>query len=210
MSESTVLTVHPRDVIGKASTKLAAEGLIPAVLYGMDRDAMSVSVERHSFELLMKHHAAGSILVELLVEGEKQPVNAMIREMQTRPIKGNILHVDFMAVSLDVPVHAVVSLHLVNDAEGVKAGGVLTVDRHDLNVEAKPANLPEFIEADVSGLQIGDSLHVGDIVAPEGVTILDDPEGMVASVTPPTVAVEEPVEGAVTEPEIIGAKSEEA
>jgi large subunit ribosomal protein L25 len=208
MSESTVLAVHPRDLIGKSSTRLAGAGLIPAVLYGMGRDPLNLSVDRHDFELLMTHHSAGSTLVEIQIDGEKQPVNAMIREMQTNPLKGTIVHVDFLAVSLDVPVHAVVSLRLINDPAGVKAGGVLTVDRHDLNVEAKPANLPEFLEFDVSALEVGDSLHIGDIIAPEGVTILDHAEDIVASVTPPTVAVEAE-EGEITEPEVIGAKAEE-
>ncbi len=209
MAESTVLTVFPRTVVGKANRRLSAEGQIPAVLYGMGRDALPIAIDRHDFELFMSHHAAGSTLVEIQIEGEKKPVNAMIREMQTSPLKGSILHVDFLAVSLNKPVHAVVSLHLVNDPAGVKAGGVLTVDRHDLNVEAKPAELPEFIEVDVSALEVGDSLHVRDIVPPKGVTLLDDADGIVASVTPPTVAVEAEEGAEQAEPEVIGAKAEE-
>lgn len=209
MSESTVLTVFPRTVIGKANRRLDAEGQIPAVLYGMSRESMPIAVDRHDFELFMSHHAAGSTLVEIQIEGEKKPVHAMIREMQTSPIKGNIMHVDFMAVSLNKPVHAVVAVHLVNDPAGVKAGGVLTIDRHEINVEAKPAELPEFIEVDVSALEVGDSLHIGDIKPPKGVTLLDDPEGIVASVTPPTVPVEAEEGAEQAEPEVIGAKSEE-
>jgi large subunit ribosomal protein L25 len=209
MAESTVLTVFPRTVIGKANQRLGAEGQIPAVLYGMGREALPIAIDRHDFELFMSHHAAGSTLVEIQIEGEKKPVNAMIRELQTSPLKGTILHVDFMAVSLNKPVHAVVSLRLVNDPAGVKAGGVLTTDKHEVNVEAKPGDIPEHIEVDVSALEVGDSLHVSDIVAPKGVTMLDDADAIIASVIPPTVAVEEE-EGAVqAEPEVIGAKSEE-
>jgi large subunit ribosomal protein L25 len=209
MSESTVLTVFPRTVIGKASRRLAEQGRIPAVLYGMSRDAMSIEVERHDFEQFMSHHSAGSTLVEIQIDGEKKPVNAMIREMQTSPVKGNILHVDFMAVSLNKPVHAVVALRFVNDPAGVKAGGVLTIDKHDLNIEAKPAEIPEMLDLDVSALEVGDSLHVRDVVAPKSVTLLDDPDAIIASVTPPTVAVEEEVATEAAEPEVIGAKSEE-
>ena len=210
MSESTVLNVFPRTVIGKASRRLGNEGRIPAVLYGMGRDALAIEVERHDFELFMSHHSAGSTLVEIQIDGEKKPVNAMIREMQTSPVKGNILHVDFMAVSLNKPVHAVVPIRFVNDPAGVKAGGVLTVDKHDLNIEAKPAEIPETIELDVSALEVGDSLHVSDVIAPKGVTLLDAAEAIIASVTPPTVAVEEEEVSEEAEPEVIGAKSEEA
>ena len=209
MSESTVLTVFPRTVIGKSSHRLAGEGLIPAVLYGMAREALPIALDRHDFELFMGHHSAGSTLVEIQIEGEKKPVNAMIREMQLSPLKGNITHVDFMAVSLNKPIHAVVTLRFVNDPAGVKAGGVLTIDKHEINVEAKPAEIPETIDLDVSALEVGDSLHVRDVVAPKGVEILDDGDAIIASVTPPTVAVEEEEGAEAAEPEIIGSKSEE-
>jgi large subunit ribosomal protein L25 len=210
MSESTVLTVHPRTLIGKSSTRLAPKGLIPAVLYGMNREALPIALDRHEFELFMGHHSSGSTLVEMQIEGEKKPVNAMIREMQISPIKGNIVHVDFLAVSLDVAIHAVVPLRYINDPAGVKAGGVLTVDKHEVNVEAKPAEVPETIEVDVAALEVGDSLHVRDLVAPAGVKVLDDEDAILASVTPPTVAVEDEESTESAEPEVIGAKSEEA
>ena len=209
MAESTVLSVFPRTVIGKASRRLGAEGRIPAVLYGMGRESMAIEIARHDFEQFMHHHSAGSTLVEMKIDGEKKPVNAMIREMQVGHLKGEILHVDFMAVSLDVAIHAVVSLRFVNDPAGVKAGGVLTIDKHEVNVEAKPTEIPETLELDVSALEIGDSLHVSDIVAPKGVEILDDAELIVASVIPPAVEVEEEEVAATTEPEVIGAKPEE-
>jgi large subunit ribosomal protein L25 len=133
----------------------------------------------------------------------------MIREMQKNPIKGQILHVDFMAVSLDALIHATVSLHLVNDPAGVKTGGVLTIDRHELNVEAKPGDLPEFIELDVASLEIGDAVHVRDVTAPAGVTLLDDADAIIASVTPPTVEAEPEEATEEVQPEVIGAKSEE-
>lgn len=206
MSASSELTATPRTVIGKSSHRLASAGQIPAVLYGVGREALPIAVNRHDFELWAAHHAAGSGMVELRVEGEKKPVNAMVREIQHSSVKGTILHVDFLAVSMNKPVHANVPLHLMNDPEGVKAGGVLTVNIHELNVEALPAELPESMEWDVASLQVGDSLHVRDIVPPAGITLLDDPEAIVASVQAPRVEVEEAVEE-ITEPEVIGSKS---
>lgn len=210
MSASTILPVFPRDVIGKASHRLARDNRIPAVLYGPGRDTVSLSVDRHDFELLIAHHASGSMIVELQVEGEKKPINAMIRELQTSPVKGQIVHVDFMVVQMDKPVHAAITLRFVNDPAGVKAGGVLTMNFHEINVEAKPGDLPEAIDIDVAALEIGDSLHVGDIVAPSGVTVLDDAEEVLVSVQPPRVEVEEEAgEEGETEPEIIGGKAAE-
>ena len=208
MTASTLLPVFPREIIGKASHKLAGENRIPAVLYGPGRDTVSLSIDRHDFELLMAHHAAGSMIVELQIEGEKKPINAMIREMQTSPLKGQIVHVDFMVVQMNVAVHAVVALHFIGDAVGVKAGGILATNLHEINVEAKPGDLPEAIEVDVAALEIGDALHVSDIVAPKGVMILDDAEEAVVSVQAPRAEVEEVV-AEETEPELVGGKAEE-
>jgi len=209
MTATSELAAAPREIIGKASKRLAHANQIPAVLYGRGRDAMSIAVSKHEFELFMSHHAAGAALVELKLEGEKKPVNAMVREVQRSPIKGNILHVDFVAVSMTEVVHAVVPLHLVNDPAGVKAGGVLTVNMHELNIEALPGDLPESIEWDVAALEMGDTLHLADITAPKGIKLLDDPEAIVASVQAPRVEVEEAELEEAAEPEVIGAKAEE-
>ena len=157
----------------------------------------------------MSHHAAGAALVELKLEGEKKPVNAMVREVQRSPVKGNILHIDFVAVSMTEVVHAVVPIHLLNDPAGVKAGGILTINMHELNIEALPGDLPESLEWDVSALEMGDTLVLSEIEAPEGIKFLDDPESIVASVQAPRVEVEEVEEEEAAEPEIIGAKAEE-
>lgn len=208
MTASSELSATPRQITGKASKRLAQVGQIPAVLYGHGREPMAIALDKHDFELFAAHHG-GATLVEVKLEGEKKPINAMIREVQRSPIKGNVLHVDFVAVSMTQKIHAAVPLHLVNDPAGVKAGGTLTTNMHEVNVEGLPGDLPEAIEWDVSALEIGDSLHVGDITAPKGLALLDDPEAIVASVQAPRVEVEE-VEGEeVAEPELIGAKTEE-
>lgn len=206
MTASTSLSASPREMIGKSSKRLGHVGLIPAVVYGPDREPISIAVDRHDFELFIGHHAAGSVIVALAIEGQKKAISAMIRDVQRSAVKGNIMHIDFIEVAMDKPVHATVALHLVNDPEGVKSGGVLTVNTHEVSIEAKPKDLPDAIEVDVAALQIGDSLHVSDVVVPAGVTILDDPEAIVASVQAPRVEEEEPSLEAA-EPEVIG-KSE--
>jgi large subunit ribosomal protein L25 len=208
MSVSNVITAYPREVLGKANRKLAGQNRIPAVVYGIGREAISISVDKHDFEMLMAHHAAGSTIVEMQIEGEKKPINAMIREMQMNPIKDTIMHVDFLAIEMDKAVTAQVALRLVNDPAGVKAGGILTINFHNINVEAKPADLPEYLEIDVAALEIGDSLHIKDLAAPSGVTILDEAEEVICSVQAPRAEVEEEV-AEVTEVEVIGEKVEE-
>lgn len=207
MTASNALTALPREVVGKSSAKLGHVGQIPAVLYGRGRDPLSIAIDRHEFELFSAHHS-GAALVELKVKGEKKPVNAMVREIQRSPIKGTVLHVDFVAVSMTEKVHASLPLHLVNDPAGVRAGGVLTINLHELNVEALPGDLPEFIEWDVTDLEMGETLLVGDVKPPKGIELLDDAEATIASVQAPRVEVEE-VEGEeAVEPELIGAKDE--
>lgn len=209
MTASSELAASPRTVLGKASRRLGSAGQIPAVVYGLGRDAAPIALDRHDFEVWYGHHGAGGV-VELTLEGEKKPLNVMIREVQHSAVKGRVLHIDFLAVSMTELINSVTTLHLVNDPEGVKAGGVLNVAVHELNVEALPGDLTESIEVDVAGLGMGESLHIKDIVPPAGVTILDDPELLVASVIAPRSETEEELgEEAAAEPEVIGAKGDE-
>jgi large subunit ribosomal protein L25 len=205
MTEATTLNAVPRDVIGRANRRLASAGQIPAVLYGAGfAEGKPVAIDRHDFELFMTHHG-GSALISLALEGEKQPVNAVIREVQYSPVKGNVLHVDFQAVRMDQPIHANVPVRLVNDAVGVRTGGVLVVDLHDLNIEALPKDLPEVLEGDIAALEVGDSLHAGEIPLPDGVTLLGDPEAIVCSVQAPRAEIEEvPEIEEAAEPELVG------
>lgn len=209
MTASSILSATPRTVIGKANRRLAGEGFIPAVLYGAGHEPVALSVDRHDFELFVTKHALASTIVELEVEGEKKPINVMIREIQTSPLKGRVLHVDFLAVRMDKPVHAAIPLKWVNDPVGVKAGGVFTTNFHEVNVEAKPKDLPTSIELDVSSLDIGDALHVSDVIPPAGVTILDDADEVLVSVQAPRLEVEEEAAAEEAEPEVIGEKAEE-
>ncbi len=205
MTEASTLNAVPREVIGRANRRLASAGQIPAVLYGAGyAEGKPIAIDRHDFELFISHHG-GSALISLALEGAGKPVNAVIRDIQYSPVKGSVLHVDFQAVRMDQAIHATVPVRLVNDPEGVRAGGVLVVDIHDLNIEAKPKDLPEVIEADIGGLQVGDSLHAGQIELPAGVSLLGDPEAIVCSVQTPRTEVEEaPALEEGAEPELVG------
>ncbi|MBS3956402.1 MAG: 50S ribosomal protein L25 [Clostridiales bacterium] len=207
MTETTAITAHRREVIGKANRRMVSVGQIPAVLYGAGRETLSIALDRHAFELMMAHHGAGATLVSIAIEGEAKRINAMIREVQTSPVKGTILHVDFQVIRMDQVLNVAVPLRFVGDAEGVKAGGIFMQSVREVTVEALPADLPDSLDVDISALEIGHTLTVADVVAIAHVTILDDPETVVCSITTPVAepTLEElSAVGEAAEPTLVG------
>lgn len=210
MTETTSIAATPRDVIGKANRRLKSVGQIPAVLYGGGREAMALAVDRHDFELMMQHSGGGATILKLTVEGEPEPINAMVKDVQTSPIKGSVMHIDFLAIRMDQAIQATAPVHFLGDAPGVREGGIFLHDLREFSVEALPKDLPEAIEVDISGLELNHSITVAEVVAPEGVTILDDPDTTVCSVTVPSAEpVEEEELEEELEPEVIGEEEEE-
>jgi large subunit ribosomal protein L25 len=207
MAENIRIEAEPREVIGKAAHRLAPAGKLPAVIYGAGSEPMPVALDRHDFERVLSAHGEGSTLVQVAVAGAK-PVNAIIKEIQHDPVKGTVQHVDLWAVSMKQRIAAIVPIRFVGDAAGVKAGGVLTHSITDVHIEALPTAIPEALEVDVSALEVGDSLHVSDIAAPDGVTITSPADEIVCSVTPPTVAPSEEEAAHVEEPEVVGETKE--
>ncbi len=205
MTETMEIGAYTRTRVGKANRALAREGRLPAVVYGAGFESgKPIEIDRHEFEQIAAHGTVATTLFKLSIDGGK-PVNAMVKGIARDPVRGVIQHVDFWAIKLSQTVTTVVPLEYVGVSAGEKAGGVLLHELREVHVEARPVDLPEHIEVDVSKLEVGDSLHVGDLVAPEGVHILDDPEAIVCSVTTPQKAVEEEVtEGAAGEVEVIG------
>lgn len=210
MTEFIELSATTRTTIGKANRRISGSGLLPAVVYGSGREALAVAVDRHDFELLLSHGGVSTALLKLSIDGHK-PVNVIVKSMQHDAVKGAVQHVDFWAVKMDQKVTTAVPVHFVGESPGVKAGGVMTHNVQSVHVESLPTAIPDAIEADVSMLEIGSSLHVSDLPVPAGATILDAAEEIVASVVAPKSAeAEEAAEAAeVTEPEVIGEKAAE-
>ncbi|HEV3000163.1 MAG TPA: 50S ribosomal protein L25 [Solirubrobacteraceae bacterium] len=191
--DATTLQVTPREIEGsRANRRLRRAGRVPAVIYGGDVEAAAVSVDAR--ELRHALHAAGAV-IELSLDGET--TNAVLQDAQSDPVRGDLLHVDFLRVRMDVAIHATVALELTGaeDAPGTTDGGVLEQQLRELNIEALPGDIPESVTHDVSGLELNGTVHVSDLSAPSGITILDDPELVVASLTLPRLEVEEPEEG---------------
>jgi large subunit ribosomal protein L25 len=182
----TTLKAIPREGSGKGvARKLRAEGLVPAVLYGHGMAPRSLTVS--SQDLIHLFHAAsgGNVLVGLEVEGNTHL--AIMRDVQRDHLHGRYIHIDFLAVNRDEKVKMTVDVRDIGEAVGVREGGVVEHHLREIEIECFPGDVPEAIEADVSALEIGDMLRVGDIAAPPGVAILTDAETPVVSVIVPAV-----------------------
>jgi large subunit ribosomal protein L25 len=203
-NSTTRLTATPREIEGsRTNRRLRRSGRVPAVLYGGGEDPQHFSVDAR--ELRHALHGSGAV-IELDVDG--QTSNAVVKDLQQHPVRGEAMHIDFVRVRMDVAIHAVVTLELTGseDAPGTVEGGVLEQQTRELNIEALPGDIPESIQHDVSGLEINATLNLSEISAPDGVTFLDDPETVIASITLPRLEVEEPeVE---TETELVGEDGE--
>lgn len=201
MAANAKLEVEVRTERGKsAARKLRGRGRVPAVLYGRHEETRLISVERHELEKLFAHITVGSTLIDLQFEGQRRPVPALVREVQRNPVSMRLEHVDFLVIHANEPVDVVVPIRLTGTAVGVKEGGVLQQVLHELPIRCLPRAIPEAIEADVSHLAVGDSLHVGDLKVPEGITVEVESDRTICTVQPPTVVTAEEEE-AVSVPE---------
>jgi large subunit ribosomal protein L25 len=189
------LAAENRSEAGKgAARRLRASGRVPAVLYGHGTKPQHLSVDARQFGQALRTDAGVNVLISLEV-GRDQHL-ALAKEIQRHPVKGNLIHVDFIQVRRGEKVHVQVPVHLVGEAPGAREGGIVDQDLYQLNVEAEVTAVPEAVDADVSGLGIGDVLRVADLKAPDGAVILDDPEASVVSVVAPTVEAEPEAEEA--------------
>ena len=189
------LAAENRSEAGKgAARRLRASGRVPAVLYGHGTKPQHLSVNARQFGQALRTDAGVNVLISLEV-GRDQHLT-LAKEIQRHPVKGTLIHVDFIQVRRGEKVHVQVPVHLVGEAPGVLEGGIVDQDLYQLNVEAEVTAVPEAVDADVSGLGIGDVLRVADLKAPDGAVILDDPEASVVSVVAPTVEAEPEAEEA--------------
>jgi large subunit ribosomal protein L25 len=206
------LAAELRSETGKgAARKLRAEGRVPAVIYGHNREPQGLSVNARELNRLLEHIAAGSTVIELggLAAGATR---TLIREIQRHPLKRHIVHVDFQELVAGEKVTVAIPLVFVGTAVGVREqGGLLEEVLRQLTVSVDPASIPNHIDVDVGNLTIGHPLHVRDLTLPAGVTALDDPDATVVAVGAPRTAEATPTPetATVAEPEVIRAKKPE-
>jgi large subunit ribosomal protein L25 len=200
------LEVKERERLGSSdSRRLRKQGLIPGVLYGKT-STRAFAVDERQLRSALTGSSGLHAVLDVVLEGQTTPHSSILKEYQRDPIRGHIRHIDLQEVRLDVAIQATVNVHLhgAEDAPGIKEGGVLSQPASTITVEALPLEVPESIEADVSGMEIGDTLRLEDLPRIEGVTFLDDlHETVIANVSAPIVEVEpevEEVEGEEGEP----------
>ncbi len=202
-----------REAVGKgAARKLRAGGRVPAVYYGRGETSIPLTINLKELETVMHGSAGSNVIVDLKVSGDAaKDRKALIREIQRDPVAGSILHLDLQHISLTERITVEVPIVLLGTPIGVKdAGGILEHLLREVEVECLPTDIPSKLEVDVSGLQIGDTLHVSDIKA-ERAEIKTEAERAIATVVPPTVLEEvKPVEEvAPAEPELIAKEKKE-
>lgn len=204
--EKVSIEVARRDVLGKKVSRLRREGMTPANIYGNHIESVPIQLSTEQFRLFLRGHSRNEIIY-LKIDGEDRPT--FIRDLQRNPVTDQILHIDFLQVSLDHKVRLEVAVHVTGVAPAVDThGGIITHALMSLQVEALPTNIPESITADISVLtELGQSLHVSDLIAPEGVDILTDPETVVARIDIP--AAERAEEGEEGEEAVEGAAAVE-
>jgi large subunit ribosomal protein L25 len=188
-SQSTALHVSPREAAGsREARRLRRTGGIPGVVYGGGEDPLSFAVEERTLRHALAN--AGAVMDLTIKGGGSTPV--VVKELVRHPVTGATVHIDLLRVRLDVKIQATVFLELtgVDDAPGTKDGGVLEQQLRELNIEALPNDIPESLTHDVSEMQIGDTLTVEALTAPGTLTLLDDPETLVATLSPPRLQVE--------------------
>ncbi len=207
MAKQVKLSARPRADVGRNSVKhLRTRGVVPAVIYGHKDQPSKLEINTREIAAVLKHAVGENILVELDIAGATKL--SLIQEVQHHPVRGDILHVDFLEVAMDELLHTEVPIESFGDADGVKNfGGLLEQSLRSLHIECLPKDLPEILRVDVSALGLNQSLHVRDLVLPEGVKATSDADLTVFIVAEPKVEAE-PVAGAEAPkgPEVIKEK----
>ncbi len=218
MSQQIEITAELRQDVGKgASRRLRRTSeKVPGIIYGAGKDPQSLTLNVFQLSKAMQQESFFSQILNVSVEGSSQ--QAIVRDLQRNPATEKVLHIDFLRVLADQAIDVNIPLHFINEdrCTGVRLeGGVISHNLTDVEISCLPANLPEFIEVDIAELGVGESIHLSDLVVPDGVTIVqlalgEDHDISVVTVNEPRVsAVEEEAEGEEQAPEAPEADEEE-
>ncbi|MBV9804228.1 MAG: 50S ribosomal protein L25 [Solirubrobacterales bacterium] len=188
-AQSTALAVERREAAGsRAARRLRRTGNVPGIVYGGGEEPITFQVDARLLRQTLAH--AGAV-IELRIDGAGgTPV--VVKELIRHPVSGEAVHIDMLRVRLDQAIGTTVVLDLIGaeDAPGIKEGGVLEQVTRELNIEALPGDIPDSIQHDVSGVVIGDTITLDAVTPPRGVTLTDDPETVVATVSAPRLQLE--------------------
>ena len=193
--ESYELKAEARERVGKGSAReLRRNGLIPAVIYG-DKQA-PISIALNTNEVTKRIHAGGFMTTIATIEVDGKKYKVLPKDYQLDPVRDFTMHVDFLRVSGNTQVTVEIPVHFINEekSQGLKAGGVLNIVRHEIEVHCPADAIPEFFNVDLNGKKIGDSIHISDLSLPKGVTpTISDRDFTIATVIAPAGGVDETV-----------------
>ncbi len=191
--EKIELQATVRKSVGNGPARvLRRAGQTPAVLYGRKTDPVLLSVNTKDLEQILKQGSFGQLILNLVIQnGNKMTRAAMIKELQTHPVSGQLIHIDFYEVDMDRQIKVMIPVVTTGKSVGVEEGGLLNIVRRELEVLCLPGDIPETIEIDISELAIGDSIHIEDVPLGENVEIASDLNYTVVTVLSPTVEEEE-------------------
>ena len=180
---------------GSKPRALRRQDLIPAALYGhKGAESVSLTMNRKDAQVLLKNASVNNTLVDLNIPDLSWSGKAIIREVQAHPWKRTLFHLSFFSVSAGETLEVVVPINLVGEAAGVKEGGILEQILTEFNISCIPSNIPESIDSDVSNFGLGANLTVGEVVLPEGVSVIEDSERIVFSLVTPSKMASETTE----------------
>ncbi|HLQ95685.1 MAG TPA: 50S ribosomal protein L25/general stress protein Ctc [Pseudogracilibacillus sp.] len=208
---ANTLQAKQRENLTRAATKqIRKDGYIPSIVYGGDKEPQTISVESINLLKTMRDEGRNAIISLDIDKGET--VDVMVHDYQKDPLKGDVTHLDFYVVDMSEEMDVEVVLHLEGDPAGVKEGGILQQPIYELQVRAKPRDIPEGITVDVSALEIGDSMSVEELTVDGNYEFIDEPDATLVTILPPETIEEEEdeeTEDAAVEPELVDADEEE-
>ncbi len=205
--ERIELQANIRKTVGNGPARsLRRAGRLPAVLYGPKTEPVLLSINIKDLEQTLKHGSASQLILNLIIQnGKKITKSAMIKELQTHPVSGNFIHIDFYEIDMKRKIKVMVPVVTKGKSKGVELGGMLNIVRRELELFCLPGDIPEAIEIDITDLEIGDSIHINDVPLGDNVEISSDVNFTVVTVLSPVV--EEVVEE-VEEEELEEAEAE--
>jgi large subunit ribosomal protein L25 len=191
MAQKQTLKAAPRTSTGSGHlNKMRREGWLPSVMYGRGTTNQNLMVEAKSFADLLAKSTSANIIINMDIEGVGNSL-AFLQAVQHNALSGSAIHADFLAIDENTEITAHVPIHPVGEAAGVKTGGLLDLTSHTIEIHCLPNDLPDFMEVDVTRLEIGDSLHISDLAFPKGVRPTHAGDVVVAHVGKPGAALSE-------------------
>ena len=192
MTVKTGLKATRRHETGKGvARRLRAAGKIPAVLYGKDKETIPLTIDAREALYLFHSISVENTIVNVQIDDDKEELETLVREIQMHPFRPDLIHVDFYSIERGVALEVDIPANYIGTPQGVRDGGILEVILHELRVKCIPSLIPDTIEIEISGLDIGDSIHASEISTDEGVELLTEPGQTLCLVSAPRVEEEE-------------------